>query len=309
MSPLFRALPDARMQPTRRDVAHGVLAHVPVRPPLEGSLPAEPADGGEAGPPRPGDEHRDGPHVEPALLQGCAEGGPEGARGQDGRDEPAAPYSGTTTAPPATSSTQTRFATASTASLRSVPARSSPRATKAPVPASAGTVAMSTPAGTGRQPSARRSRRGPRPARPRRPARASVRPASRPGAAERRGAEQPEHAVAAVEAVPMAWPVNAVEMIASASTPGATTSMRRCGPRSAPTASGEPDEQQRRQHEGQQHLLAVAQQDPGVEPGLREHAPGAGAGRGSGSRSAAGERAVRDVGRAGAGVLIAAPGR
>ena len=192
---------------------------------------------------------------------------------------------GATTPPPASSSTQTRLAAASTPSARIVPASSSPRLTKAAVPEQHRDSGGRQPAG-GRPPAERQRDRGRAPPAAPPPRRAPPAPGRR--AARRR----PSGVVPSSRSTPyrrskpvaIACPVNAVDISASASTPGATRSIRRPGAEVGRSLQGaEPDQDQQRQHQGEQQLLAVAQHRPGVEPGLGEH-PRAGRGAGRGRR-------------------------
>ncbi len=88
----------------------------------------------------------------------------------------------------------------------------------------------------------------------------------------------------------MAWLVNAVDITASASTPGVTAPTRGSGSGTS-VMQREADQQDGRDEQRQQHLLAAAQRQPQLDAGLGgEHpqrAPRAGSGReGAGRRTA-----------------------
>ena len=70
----------------------------------------------------------------------------------------------------------------------------------------------------------------------------------------------------------MAWLVNAVDITASASTDGVTAATRGSGQRDD-VEQREPDQQQHRDDEREQHLLAVAQRQPQLGGGLRGEHP------------------------------------
>ena len=174
---------------------------------------------------------------------------------------------GITTPPPASSSTQTRFAPASTASARSVrPAAGRGRRTRR-CPASR------RQAGDGQPGQPRVASPAPAPTPPSttdlhrlRPcSTARTRPASRP--------RRPSGVVPSSRSTPyrrsnpvaIAWPVNAVDISASASTPGATQVDPAAGQRQVGHVGdrASADQQQHRQHQGEQQLLAVARASSG----------------------------------------------
>ena len=76
----------------------------------------------------------------------------------------------------------------------------------------------------------------------------------------------------------MACPVNAVDITASASTAGVTAAIRGSGS-GDDVDHGEPDQQQHRDEQGEQHLLAVAQRQPQLGAGLGGQHPAGGPGR------------------------------
>ncbi len=178
------------------------LPEVPRSPLATGLSPSGTSAGRPAPPPpstprgrparRPGRPRCRARPAAPRRAPRTAAARPTGASG------PAAD-AGSSTPPPATSSTHARFATASTPSARTVPPSSRPSAVSAAVPSSRTARAAGTPATSGRQPSTRpvppsttscsdhhHQHRG----RPRR---------DEPAPAERGGAEEPQHPVAAVE--------------------------------------------------------------------------------------------------------------
>ena len=215
--------------------------------------------------------------VEPSVLQRRPEAGAERARRQGCAMRPQAVprrRGHQHGAAGATSSTQSRLATASTASLRSVPASSRPSATNAAVPASTSSRAGAKPGGSRRQPSASAERaehddldRLDREHR-------QHAPGEQAAAAERGGAEQAQHPVAAVEGRADRLPRERRREHGEREHAGHDDVHPGTGTEVGHGGEGQPDERERREHERQQHLLAVAQQDPRVEPGLRER-PGA----------------------------------